>query len=327
MIQLDVTKLSWPLVEPFTISRGTMTHIDGVLVELRSGGAVGRGEAYGIIYEGETAEGIADELEAVRERVEAGVDRRELQTLLGIGGARCALDCALWDLEAKLTKVSVTSLAGMPGGLKPLETAFTIGLRSVADVRRTAEERRHHNLLKIKLDADRHIEMLEAARKAAPNSRFIVDPNQSWNIELLTRLMPDLQRLGVVLLEQPLPVDNDDGLLDFVSPIPICADELIHDRSDLAKARRKYDVINIKLDKCGGLTEGLALASAALAEGYRLMIGCMAGSSLSMAPAMVVGQYCDFVDLDGPLLQTADWPHGIRYEAGVMSVPDPALWG
>ena len=327
MVQLDVRKLSWPLVEPFTISRGTMTHIEGVLVEVRSGGAVGRGEAYGIIYEGETAESIAAELEAVRGRVEAGIGRQELQTLLGNGGARCALDCALWDLEAKLGKVSVAALAGIEGGLRPLETAFTIGLRSVEELRRTARERRDHRLLKIKLDAERHIELLEAAREAAPNSRFIVDPNQSWDIELLMRLLPDLERLGVVLLEQPLPVDDDDGLLGSASPIPICADELIHDRSDLAKARGKYDVINIKLDKCGGLTEGLALADAALAEGYRLMVGCMAGSSLSMAPAMVVGQYCDFVDLDGPLLQTADWPHPLRYEGGVVSAPDPALWG
>jgi len=327
VIQLDVTKLSWPLTEPFTISRGTMTHIDGVLVELRSQGAVGRGEAYGIIYEGETAESITAEIEAVRARVEAGIDRSELQELLGIGGARCALDCALWDLEAKQNGTAAAAIAGVVGGLKALETAFTIGLRSLDDVRRTAAEKKHHRLLKIKLDAERHIEVLEAARAAAPHSRFIVDPNQSWDIALLSRLMPDLQRLGVILLEQPLPVDDDGGLLGFVSPIPICADELIHDRSDLAKARGKYDVINIKLDKSGGLTEGLALAHAALAEGYRLMVGCMAGSSLSMAPAMIVGQYCDFVDLDGPLLQTADWPDALCYQDGLMSVPERALWG
>ena len=326
-LDLNVTKVSWPMAEPFTIARGTMTHCDAVLVELRCGDISGRSEAYGIIYEGETPDSIIAEIEAVRAKIEAGIDRAELQNLLGIGGARCAIDCALWDLEAKQRKSSVAAIAGLAGGMKPLETAYTIGIRNLEDVRRTAAERSHHKLLKIKLNAEHHLDVIEAVRAAAPNSRFIIDPNQSWDLALLDRLMPDLQRLGVVLLEQPLPVDGDDGLLGYSSPIPICADELIDDRSDLHKARGKYQVINIKLDKAGGLTEALALAHAAIAEGYRLMVGCMAGSSLSMAPAMVVGQYCDFVDLDGPLLQTDDWPNPIRYEDGIMSVPEPVLWG
>ena len=326
-ISLNVSKLTWPMVEPFTISRGTMMHIDGVLVTLKSNGFTGRGEAYGILYEGETPQSIIAQIEAVRGKIEAGIDRSGLQDLLGIGGARCAVDCALWDLEAKQAGSSVAVLGGLDAALKPLETAFTIGLRSLPDVRRTAHERRDFGLLKVKVNADQHVAVLEEVKAAAPDARLIVDPNQSWDIALLDRLMPDLQRLGVVLLEQPLPVDADDALLGYSSPIPICADELIHDRSDLPRARGKYQLINIKLDKAGGLTEGLALAHAALGEGYRLMVGCMAGSSLSMAPAMIVGQYCDFVDLDGPLLQMSDWPDAICYNAGVMSAPDPALWG
>jgi len=325
-MQLEIARRDWPLKEPFTISRGTMTTADAVIVTLREGDAVGRGEAYGIIYEGETPDSIIAQIESVRPAIEAGLDRIALLDLLPIGGARCAVDCALWDLEAKRSAQPAWQMAGI-GAPRDVETAFTIGIRPIEDVRATAARFADFPLLKLKVGREDPLATIAAARAGAPSSRFIVDPNQSWSAADVIALADQLAELGVVLLEQPVPVDDDGGLRGFRGPVAICADELVHDRGDLAKAEGKYSHINIKLDKAGGLTEALALASAALAEGYGLMVGCMAGSSLAMAPAHLVAQLCDYVDLDGPLLQAEDWSPAMLYHAGRLTPPESALWG
>lgn len=325
-MRVEARKISWALREPFTISRGTMTTIDGILVTVESGDYRGRGEAYGIIYEDDTPESMLADIETVRGALDQGIDRAQLLSLLPYGGARCAIDCALWDLEAKQSGIAAWQAAGLKT-LLPLTTAFTIGMRPPAEVERTARAHAGFDLLKIKVNADDPLATIAAARAGAPGARFIVDPNQSWTFEQMVALTPQLQALGVALLEQPLPIDGDTAQQGYASPIPICADELIHDRHDLAKARGKYSHINIKLDKTGGLTEALALADAARAEGFGLMVGCMAGSSLAMAPAALIGQLCDFVDLDGPLLQLEDWDAPMACRDGVLDPPSPALWG
>lgn len=324
---IDARAISWTLREPFTISRGTMTTVNGIFVTLGNGEVQGRGEAYGIIYEGETPATMLAQIDAVRNTITAGLDRATLAALLPAGGARCALDCALWDLQAKTSGIPAWHAAGLATAPHAIETAFTIGMRPPPAVTIAAAAHADFGVLKFKVDAADPIATIAAARAGAPQARFIVDPNQSWTIDMLDALMPELVRLGVVLLEQPLPVDGDAGLLGYRSAIPICADELIHDRTDLPKAEGKYSHINIKLDKCGGLTEALALAHAARAMGFGLMVGCMAGSSLSMAPAALIGQMCDFVDLDGPLLQVEDWPAAMACKAGLLDPSTPALWG
>lgn len=325
-MQLEVVRRDWLLKEPFTISRGTMTTADAVIVTLRDGAAVGRGEAYGIIYEGESPDSIIAQVESVRPAIEAGIDRLALIDLLPIGGARCAVDCALWDLEAKRSGQPAWEAAGI-GTPREVETAFTIGMRPAGEVRATAARFADFPLLKLKVGREDPLATIEAARAGAPGSRFIVDPNQSWSAADVIALADRLAALGVVLLEQPVPVDDDEGLRGYAGPIAICADELVHDRSDLARAQGKYSHINIKLDKAGGLTEALATADAALAAGYGLMVGCMAGSSLAMAPAHLIAQLCDYVDLDGPLLQAEDWSPAMIYRAGRLAPPEPALWG
>ncbi|OYY78137.1 MAG: hypothetical protein B7Y43_06900 [Sphingomonas sp. 28-62-20] len=325
-MRIEARTISWALREPFTISRGTMTTIDGILVTLSDGDHRGRGEAYGIIYEDETPQSMLAEIDAVRGAIEAGVNREALLSLLPFGGARCAIDCALWDLEAKRSGTPAWQAACL-SPLRPIATAFTIGMRPVTEVERTAAAYAAFDLLKIKVDAQDPIAVIAAARAGAPKPRFIVDPNQSWSFDQMVALTPQLQALGVALLEQPLPVNGDDALAGYPSPIPICADELIHDRHDLPRARGKYSHVNIKLDKTGGLTEALALAHAARDEGFGLMVGCMAGSSLAMAPAALIGQLCDFVDLDGPLLQIEDWESAMACRDGVLDPPQPALWG
>lgn len=326
-LKLDIDTLVWPMHEPFTIARGTMDHVSGVLVTLTDeGGLKGRGEAYGITYEDETPESLIVDIERARAHIEGGIGRKELLDLMSFGGGRFAVDSALWDLEAKQQGVRAYELAGM-NELRPVDTVFTIGMKPVAEMAAAANKFSAFKMLKVKVDAGNPLDILEAIHASAPDTKLIVDPNQSWDFDLMQRLMPDLIRLNVALLEQPLPVDGDAGLLGYESPIPVCADELIHDRTDLPKAEGKYQVINIKLDKSGGLTEGLALAQEALAQNYRLMVGCMAGSSLAMAPGTIIAQLCDYVDLDGPLLQSTDWPHAMTINNGLMSVPVPDLWG
>jgi L-alanine-DL-glutamate epimerase-like enolase superfamily enzyme len=324
--QLRVHTRSWRLKEPFVISRGSQTTSKVVVVEIEEGGHVGRGEAVGVPYRGETLPGICGQIESVSARIQAGVDRAELQTLLPWGGARNALDCALWDLEARLTGVSVWNRVGIKAPRR-IATTLTLGIRSLEAYEQRAREVASYPWLKVKVGAERSLEAVAAVRRGSPDARLVVDANQAWSVEQLIEIAPRLADLGVDLLEQPVRAEDDEALRGLRLPIPVCADEPVKTAADLPRIADRYQFVNIKLDKAGGLTAGLELAHAAQAQGLRLMVGCMVGSSLSMAPAMVLAQLCEVSDLDGPLLQAEDWPDAISYRDGVMDLPPPSLWG
>ncbi len=326
-LHLERWEKVWPMAEPFAIARGIQVDQPTLQVRLIDHNrVVGRGEACGVSYVGETTQLMTDQIESVKEAIAGGITRRGLLNLLPPGGARCALDAALWDLEAKrdgLSPFTANYLAP-----EPVISARTIGIRSVAGYERAARALQNYPLLKIKVSAEDPAAAVVAAHRGAPRARLIVDANQSWTIALLKELAPTMRQLGVILLEQPIPVGSEADLDGYVSPVPLCADELINGIADLARARGRFQVINIKLDKCGGLTAGINLADVAIAAGFKLMVGCMAGSSLSMAPAMVLAQRCAYVDLDGPLLQSEDCEHGFVYEDGVVQQPhNTQLWG
>jgi L-alanine-DL-glutamate epimerase-like enolase superfamily enzyme len=298
-----------------------------IIVSLQQGQFTGRGEAAGVDYHGETPDSMMAQLEATRGRIEAGITRTELLSVLPIGGARNALDAALWDLEAKRTGQRVWQLAGV-GNAREISSAVTIGIRSIEAYEKSARELAQFGWLKIKVSADRPLECVQAVRRGAPNSRLIVDANQALDVQTVYALGPRLAELRVDLLEQPVPVNADDELVAGQSPIPVCADEAIDTIDDLQRLKTRYDFVNIKLDKTGGLTAALELAHAARTAGLRLMVGCMVTGSIGMAPGMVLAQLCEVVDLDGPLLQAEDWPNPIQYDkTGVMAWPSPALWG
>lgn len=324
--RLKAEARSWPMNEPFVIARGSQDSADVVVVELTQDGTTGRGEAVGVIYAGETPETMLREIAAVQAQIEAGADRAALTGLLPAGGARNALDAALWDLEARLSGVPVWQRAGLTRGAA-ISTAITIGIRPLPAYRKAALALAGNEWIKIKVDRTDPIGAVRAVREAAPQARLVVDANQAWSVDELQSLMPALVELGVALLEQPVKVGLDQGLLGYQSPIPICADESINTVADLPALVGRYQFINIKLDKTGGLTTALELARAAQKLGFRLMSGCMCGSSLAMAPAMVLAQLCEINDLDGPMLQAEDWPGGIVYQNGVMSPPWPHFWG
>ena len=326
-LRLSAERRTWPLHEPFAISRGVSTVMETVVVMLvDENGLKGRGEGCGVNYAGETPQSMLEQIGQARPQIEAGATREQLLALMPAGGARCAIDAAMWDLEAKRTGLSAFSRAGVtePG---PVSTAYTIGIRSMDAYEAAAAARANFQVLKIKVDQGDPIAAIAAARRGAPNPAFIVDPNQAWSVSTLKALAPKLVDLGVILLEQPIKVGEEHQLDGYDCPIRLCADELIQDTSDLNKAKGRFEVINIKLDKAGGLTEGLRLADAALIAGFELMVGCMGGSSLSMAPGFVLAQRCAFVDLDGPLLQSEDWPDGMSYHDGVIQPPRPSFWG
>ena len=326
-MKLTVQKKHWPLREPFVISRATYTTSDVIIVELQDGNLLGRGEAAGVDYHGETLDSMVAQVESVRSRIEAGVTRSELLQLLPIGGARNALDSALWDLEAKRCGRRAWDLAGV-GNTREIASAITIGIRSIEAYEKAARERAHYRWLKIKVSGEQPLQCIEAVRRGAPNSRLIVDANQAWDVPTLYSIAPKLAQLRVDLLEQPVPVGGDEELVVGRSPIPVCADEAIDTIADLQRLKSRYEFVNIKLDKTGGLTAALELAHAAREAGMRLMVGCMVTGSLGMAPGMVLAQLCEVVDLDGPLLQAEDWPNPIQYDkTGVMAWPSPALWG
>jgi len=326
-LKLSAERRTWPLREPFAISRGVSTVMETVMVTLiDENGLRGRGEGCGVNYAGETPQSMLEQIHQVRPEIEAEATREQLLELMPAGGSRFAIDAAMWDLEAKRTGMSAFSRAGVTDP-KPVSTAYTIGIRSIEAYETAAAARATFQVLKIKVDQGDPIAAIAAARRGAPNSAFIVDPNQAWNVSTLKILAPTLVDLGVVLLEQPIKVGEEHELDGYDCPVRLCADELIQDTSDLHKAKGRFDVINIKLDKAGGLTEGLRLADAALIAGFELMVGCMGGSSLSMAPGMVLAQRCAFVDLDGPLLQSEDWPDGMSYRDGIVQPPRPSFWG
>ncbi len=312
----------FPLAKAFTISRGSRTEAVVVRVEIQGGGFCGQGECVPYKRYGETVESVMAQIEGLP----STFGRAELQKLLSPGAARNAVDCALWDLEAKKAGKPAWQLAGLdaPG---PQETAFTLSLDTPENMLLDAQRNAARPLLKIKLGTDDDIARIEAVRKGAPDSRIIVDANEGWTPESYERMAPVLVRLGVDMVEQPLPAGEDDALLGLDRVLPVCADESCHDRTSLPGLKGKYDMVNIKLDKTGGLTEALALRESALREGYKIMVGCMVGSSLAMAPAMLVAQGADVVDLDGPLLLASDRRHGLRYERGNVFPPERDLWG
>ena len=323
---LSLQARSWRFKEPFVIARGSRTVANSVAVQLEAGGHTGRGEAIGVAYRGETPETLMAQIEQVRAAIEAGITRQGLLSLLPAGGARHALDAALWDLEAKQTGVRAWTRAGVPSG-GPVQSAITIGIRSLEAYEASARTLADHPWLKIKVDRNDPVAAVAAVHRGAPRSRLIVDANQAWELDDLMRYSPLMLEHGVDLLEQPLAADKDQNLSRHCSPIPMCADESINTVEDLPHLAGRYDFVNIKLDKAGGLTSALELARAAQRAGFRLMSGCMAGASLSIAPAMVLGQLCEINDLDGAFLLAEDWPGGIVYERGCMQPPWPAFWG
>ena len=313
---------SFPLARTFTISRGSKTHAEVVTATISRDGQSGRGESVPYGRYGETITGV----EAAINALPATISRAALQQALPAGAARNAVDCALWDLEAKAAGRRVWELAGIPAPTR-ITTAFTLSLDTPEAMEADARAQSHRPLLKIKLGTPDDMPRLEAVRRGAPASRLVVDANEGWSAAIYADLAPHLQRLGVVLVEQPLPAGADDALIGIPRPVPICADESSHDRSSLAGLRGKYDVVNIKLDKTGGLTEALALRIEARAMGFGVMVGCMVGSSLGMAPATLLCAGAVVADLDGPLLLAEDRPHGLRYDASEIYPPERELWG
>lgn len=323
---LDARHDGFPLHTPFRISRGVKTVADVVTVTVREGELVGRGEGVPYPHYGETVDGSLVAIAGMRALVEAGASREELAAAMPAGAARNAIDCALWDLEAKRAGTSVAALAGCRAP-EALASAITIGIDTPEAMAAVAQRHTSVPLLKVKLNREEAEAQLAAVRAVAPLPRLIVDPNESWRVEDVARWQDMLLAHRVDLLEQPVPADDDAGLEGLGSRIPICADEALHTRADLPRLRGRYDYVNIKLDKTGGLTEALALADAALGMGFGLMVGCMVSSSLGIAPAMLVAERASFVDLDGPLWLAADRKGGVRDEAGWMQPPAPGFWG
>ena len=319
---IKVVPETFKLAEVFRISRGARTEAKVLTVTVTRDGVSGRGECVPYARYGETLDSVTSEIEALP----GDIDRAALQSALPGGAARNAVDCALWDLEAKIAGRRAWELASLsaPG---PEITAFTLSLDTPEAMEASARTHAHRPLLKIKLGTPDDMPRLEAVRRGAPEARIIVDANEGWSAEVYSELAPHLIRLGVAMVEQPLPAGEDDMLAEIERPLPVCADESCHDRASLPSLRGKYDMINIKLDKAGGLTESLALREAALAEGYEVMVGCMVGTSLAMAPAVLIAQGVQIVDLDGPLLLAEDRDPPLRYDAAGVHPPDPALWG
>lgn len=324
MRRMSIELESWPLKAPFHITGYTVRSIDLLYVEIEDGGHVGRGEASGVYYLGETGSVMAEEVEGLRHAVEAGCSREELSALIGSGGARNAIDCALWELEARLAGRTVWDMAGIAAS--PVSTVNTVGIDT--PVRMAAEAAGFDNThLKIKLDGNSPLERIIAVREARPEASLVVDVNQGWTFDQLQALAPTFAELGVAMIEQPLPRGEDAALEAYDPPLPLCADESCLDSSELEIAARRYQMINIKLDKTGGLTEALQLARRAKDLGLGLMVGNMIGTSLGMAPACVIAQLCRYVDIDGPTFLVDDRPHPLWYTRGRVSMPAPELWG
>jgi L-alanine-DL-glutamate epimerase-like enolase superfamily enzyme len=321
-MQIEVTRDVFRLARVFTISRGSRTQAEVLTVRISEGGVTGMGECVPYARYGETLESVTAQIEGL----EGVLTRGGLYHMLPAGAARNAVDCALWDLEAKQTGVPVWKRAGL-APLTPQVTAFTLSLDTPEQMRAQAADHAFRPLLKIKLGTPDDMPRLEAVRAGAPASTIIVDANEGWSAAVYADLAPHLVRLGVAVVEQPLPAGEDEALIGMARPVPVCADESCHDRASLPALRGKYDMVNIKLDKTGGLTEALALRDAARAQGYDVMVGCMVGSSLAMAPAVLVAQGAAIVDLDGPLLLAEDRAAALIFDAAGVHPPSSALWG
>jgi len=316
----------WPIAGAFTISRGAKTESVTVVAELSRDGHTGRGECVPYARYGETPEATLAVLQSMQEPLRDGLDRHTIQATMPPGAARNALDCALIDLEAKATGQRVWNMLRRPAPTACI-TAYTISLASPQAMAAASAQAAHRPLLKIKLGGDGDAERIAAVRKAAPDSELIVDANEAWSPANLEQNLRDCAEAGVTLVEQPLRAGQDEALANIRRPIAVCADESVHDRGSLNGLRGRYDAVNIKLDKTGGLTEALLMADAAQGMGFQIMIGCMVATSLAMAPAMLLAPQARFVDLDGPLLLSHDRSGGLRYEGSLIYPPDAALWG
>ncbi|WP_036289315.1 N-acetyl-D-Glu racemase DgcA [Methylosinus sp. PW1] len=325
-VQLTISVERFPIAGRFVISRGAKTEAVVVVARLADGEALGQGECVPYARYGESVESVVDQLESVRDLLEAGADRAALAALLPPGAARNAADCALWDLEAKRAGVAAYRLAGLER-MEPLVTAFTISVGAPEEMREAAAKAAHRPLLKVKLAGDGDAERIAAVRAGASDSALIVDANEAWREENFVANSEACAKAGVRLIEQPLPAGEDEALTRLPRLVPICADESVHDRIGLSALVGRYDAVNIKLDKTGGLTEALALAAEARRLGFSIMAGCMVGTSLAMAPALIVAQGAEFVDLDGPLLLAKDREPGLRYEGSLVYPPERGVWG
>ena len=321
----------WPIAGSFTISRGAKTEAVVIVAEVSRQGLngeviLGRGECVPYARYGETPETTMAAVLAMQEAFRGGMDRQALQQRMQPGAARNALDCALWDLEAKVANKRIWDLLGQPAP-RPLTTAYTISLGTPQAMAEATAKAAHRPVLKVKLGGDGDEARIAAVRKAAPDTELIVDANEAWTDGNLERHLAACASAGVTLVEQPLPAGQDGALAGIKRPVAVCADESVHDRASLDGLRERYDAINIKLDKTGGLTEALAMAEAARALGFDLMVGCMVATSLAMAPAMMIAQGARVVDLDGPLLLAGDRDNGLRYNGSTVYPPDTGLWG
>jgi L-alanine-DL-glutamate epimerase-like enolase superfamily enzyme len=325
-VSLFVAIERFPIAGRFVISRGSKTEAVVVTASLRDGAHEGRGECVPYARYAESPESVVAAIESVRGQIEAGADRFALAALLPAGAARNALDCALWDLEAKRSGTPAYVSAGL-ARLEPLTTAYTLSVGSPQEMRAAAEKAAQRPLLKVKLAGEGVEERLAAVRSGAPKATLIVDANEAWLEQDLLKNLDACARAGVVLVEQPLPAGRDRALVRTERPVPVCADESAHDRVSLSALEGRYDMVNIKLDKTGGLTEALEMTAEAKRRGFGIFAGCMVGTSLAMAPATLIGQWADYVDLDGPLLLARDREPGLRYEGSILYPPTPELWG
>lgn len=323
--QVKVRAHKWRLNKPFKISRGVHKNARVVICEISDGTHTGRGEAAGVPYEGETVDSIIAAVNAVKDTVTSGTSRQALRDLMPAGGARNVIDCALWDLEAKQTGKTIWEMIGWQP--KPVTTVYTVGMEVAEKMRKDAAAHADYPIIKVKVGIGDPLEQIAAIRSGAPDSQVVIDANQAWTIKDLERYTLDLKQLGVVMIEQPLAASADEVLRGYDSPLPLCADESCATSDDLDRLDGLYSMVNVKLDKTGGLTEALELVAKAEQMGFDLMVGNMLGSSLAMAPAFVIAQRCKYVDIDGPLLQAEDCDHPMHYEHGQVQVFDRNLWG
>ena len=317
---------TWPIAGNFTISRGSKSEAHVVVAQVTDGQNTGRGECVPYARYGESVDGIVAAIDNISNDIAEGADRKALQKLLPPGAARNAVDCALLDLEAKQAGQRAWDIYAMPP-LRPIETAFTLSLDTPEKMAQAAAKASYRPLLKLKLGGDGDAERIRSIRIAAPDTRLIIDANEAWTENNLVELMQVCAEAGIELIEQPLPADADNMLADIAHPVAICADESIHDLNSLNAIADRYDAINVKLDKTGGITEAVVLTQAAEARGISIMVGCMLATSLAMAPAMMIAQKAAFVDLDGPLLLARDRCPGLKFDGSIIHPPTKELWG
>ena len=323
--RLTVGPKNWKLRKPFTISRETQRYAETIVCEITDGTHTGRGEAAGVTYSGESIEAMLTEVQDAAADIEAGITRDELQQRMPAGGARNVVDCALWDLEAKRSGQTIWQMLGWEP--RAVTTVYTVGIDTPKKMQKDAAKHSEYPFIKVKVGIGDPVEQIAAINAGAPKAAIVIDANQAWTVADLERYTEPLMNMGVEMIEQPLNRDIDEDLRGYESPVPLCADESCATSADLERLQGLYSMVNIKLDKTGGLTEALALAEKAESMGFELMVGNMLGSSLAMAPAFVIAQRCRYVDIDGPLLQAKDCDHAMTYENGRVDVFTPALWG